>query len=63
MCESLISWDKEIIMKLTDQDDIKVRVFMNGPSKICGRQPLKNLKGIVCLSRPYLFKVLKGFLP
>ena len=44
ICESLISWDKEIIMKLTEQDDIKVRVFMNGPSKICGRQPLKNLK-------------------
>ena len=22
-----------------------VKVFKNGPSKICGRQPLKNLKG------------------
>ena len=21
------------------------KVFKNGPSKICGRQPLKNLKG------------------
>ena len=25
--------------------DIWVKVFKNGPSKICGRQPLKNLKG------------------
>ena len=24
---------------------IWVKVFKNGPSKICGRQPLKNLKG------------------
>ena len=31
-----------------------VKVFKNGPSKVCGRQPLKNLKGyglkgMVCL--------------
>ena len=26
-------------------DDIWVQVFKNEPSKICGRQPLKNLKG------------------
>ena len=34
------------------------------PSKICGRQPLKNLKGIymVCLSRPHPFKIFKFFL-
>ena len=35
-------------------------------SKICGRQPLKNLKGwwdMVCLSRPYPFKLFKGCLP
>ena len=31
-------------------------VFKNGPNKICGRQPLKNLKG-------YPFKFFKGFLP
>ena len=24
---------------------IRDKVFKNGPSKICGRQPLKNLKG------------------
>ena len=33
------------------------KVFKNGPSKICGRQPL------VCLSRPYPFKIFKGCLP
>ena len=34
------------------------KVFKNGPSKICGRQPLKNLK----YSRPYHFKLFKGCL-
>ena len=28
------------------------KVFKKGPSKVCGRQPLKNLKGYVCLSKP-----------
>ena len=32
---------------------IRDKVFKNGPSKTCGRQPLINLK---CLSRPYPFK-------
>ena len=36
------------------------KVFKNGPSEICGRQPLKN---IFCLSRPYHFKFFKGRLP
>ena len=31
--------------------------------RICGRQPLKNLKGMVSLSRTYLFKSFKGCLP
>ena len=31
------------------------KVFKNGPSDICGRQPLKNLK-----SRPYHFRFLKA---
>ena len=35
---------------------IWVKVFKNGPSKICGRQPLKNLKS-------YYFKFFKGCLP
>ena len=39
------------------------KVFKSGPSKICRRQPLKNLKDMVCLSRPYLFKFFKGCLP
>ena len=38
------------------------KVFKNGPSKICGRQPLKNLNGYGCLSKQYPFKFLKGCL-
>ena len=34
------------------------KVFRNGRSKICGRQPLKNLKWY----GPYLFKFFKGCL-
>ena len=34
-----------------------VKVFKNAQSKICGRQPLKNL---VYLARPYHFKFLKA---
>ena len=34
-----------------------VKVFKNGPSKTCGRQPLKNL------SRPYPCRVFIGCLP
>ena len=36
------------------QSNIWVKVFKNGPSKICEKQPLKNLKR---------FKFLKGCLP
>ena len=35
--------------------DIWVKVFKNGPSKICGRQS-------ICLSGPYHFKFFKGCL-
>ena len=38
------------------------KVFKNGPSKICGSQPLKYLKDIVCLRGPYPFKFFKGCL-
>ena len=34
------------------------KAFKNGSSKICGRQPLKNLKGMASLS-----KFFKGCLP
>ena len=34
------------------QDTSLVKVLKNGPSKICGRQPLKNLKSYgVCLKQ------------
>ena len=39
--------------------DIWDRVFKNGRSKICGRQPLKILKGYTL----YPFKFFKGCLP
>ena len=38
------------------------KVFKNGLSKICGKQPLKNLN-MVCLCRPYHFKFFKSCLP
>ena len=50
---------------LCDDKHVRGKVFKNGPGKTCGRQPLKNLKrhGLpVCLSRPYMFKFLKGCL-
>ena len=39
-----------------DKTPIKIwyKVFMNGPSKICGRQPLKIWRDMVCLSRGFL---------
>ena len=43
------------------------KVFKNGPSKIFGRQPLKNIKGYGqsdhTQNRPYTFKFFKGCLP
>ena len=39
------------------------KVFKNRLSKICGRQPLKNLKCMVCLSRLYRIKYFKGCRP
>ena len=37
------------------------KVFQNGPSEICRRHPLKNLK--YGLNRPYHFILFKGCLP
>ena len=45
------------------EKDIRNKVFKSRPSKICGRQPLKNLKGYGLLSRLYPFKSFKGCLP
>ena len=43
---------------------IRDKVFNSGPRKICGKQPLKNLKGVwSAISRPYPFKFFKGCLP
>ena len=40
------------------------KIFKNGPSKICGRRPLKNLKWyMVCLNRQYHFSFFKDCLP
>ena len=37
------TWD--IVLILDCQEIVWHKVFKNGPNKICGRQPLKNLKG------------------
>ena len=31
--------------KWVKREDYMVKVFKNGPRNVCGRQPLKNLKG------------------
>ena len=49
--------------QIADRWDIWDKLFKNGPSKICGRQPLKIWRDMACLSRPYLFKFFKGCLP
>ena len=36
---------KELIIMIVQQISITDKVFKNGPSKTCGRQPLKNFKG------------------
>ena len=33
------------------------KVFKNGPSKICGRQPLKNLKGYGLLADHIIYNL------
>ena len=40
-----------------------VSVFMTGPIKSSGRQPLKILSDMVQLGRPYHFKFFKGCIP
>ena len=44
--------------------NLRDKVFKNGPSEICGRQPLKNLKwyGLLKQTIPH-FKFFKGYLP
>ena len=46
---ALISTSKQLLQKvmqhsLGNSKDVWVKVFKNGPSKVCGRQPWKNLK-------------------
>ena len=36
------------------------KVFKSGLSKFCGRQPLKNLRDMVCLSSPEIFQRLSS---
>ena len=39
------------------------KVFKNGTSNFCGRQPLKIWRDMVCLNTPYPIKFFKGCLP
>ena len=41
--------------------NISDKVFKNGPTKICGRQPLKNLKWYDLLKQTYHFQFFKGY--
>ena len=35
---------KYVVQELSNHCDIWDKIFKNGPSEMCGRQPLKNLK-------------------
>ena len=48
---SLLLWSD------SEHSAIRVKVCKNGPSKICGRQSLKNVKRLVYLSRPCPFRL------
>ena len=48
------------IARITIETIILDKVFKNGPSKICRRQPLKNFKWY---GRPYHFNLFKDSLP
>ena len=39
------------------------KVFKNGPSKTCGGQPLKNLKGYSLLQASFTWSILEYFVP
>ena len=45
------------------QRNIWDKLFKNRASEICGRQRLKIRSDMICLSRPYHFKIFKGCLP
>ena len=47
-----------LLLKISIFKKILVKLFTNGSSKICGRQPLNNLKWY----GPYHFKFFKGYL-
>ena len=44
-------WQANIVKQTLTQINKRDKVFKNGQSKICGRQPLKNLKGYGLLKR------------
>ena len=56
--KNILTFPKTFIQKY-----IRDKVFKNGLSKVCGRQPLKIWSNIVLLARPYPFKFFKGYLP
>ena len=56
----------ENIYIIVNVQNVWDKVFKNEPSKLCGRQLLKNLKWYGLLkqtSRPFCFKFFKGCLP
>ena len=64
--KKIIWWDEKKFLrgrKYIMVTNIWNKVFKNGPSKICGEQSLKSLKGYGLLSKPYPFNFIEGFLP
>ena len=57
--------DKKHTQQLNSIKESKIwnKVFKNGPSEICGRQILKNLKGYGLLKQTIHFKFFEGCLP
>ena len=53
------------VKRVPEEELMWIKVFKDGPSKICRRQSVKNLKwyDMVYPSRPYHFKFFKGYLP
>ena len=44
-------------MSTKEDTQIRDKVFKNGPNRICGRQPLKNLKGYSLLNQTIFFQI------
>ena len=60
--EAFVRYETGFEKTLSDIPYIWDKVFQSGPSKICGRQPLKNLKGYGLLKWTISLQIFKGCL-